>query len=562
MNTEYNDVNDREEDPRDNNSSRTARPNGRNNSSSMPPAQTVQPNRIVKNLRPLPIAERENVFNEWGAIIKHQDEIDRELKRLQDIKHRERQKSYKMQLDMQYKEMMNKKKGSLSEIQAKEDQMLKLYQRDIEGKQRAEDDKRNQVLNEQKSAATHSINELSVMKRQQQNINDMERQLYYNKLKQQEEIENQRKMEEKEKSKIDQENYSKILQMQHKSKIDKRITEKQADKMFYEAEKAELAKQDANRNKFFEKLSNIQKVNDMKQKKLVEYMEQDPKELRSRQDEVNYIRNMEVVEKKNLKKDIEVKSKKTYDQEDNFNSLSNQLQEKQLLKRNVIAQESAIANYYQKEADKYRQELDDQKRRKQKEKEDYNKALASQIVENKKKKQYSVLMSEHEKRVNDRDIKSYQTQSNTLNAQVIGFCGDNRLEKYIDKSMGVGTLSAQNSPAMSSAKANDLNNGNQFGSSSNLAMAGKMTLNKSTNILTDQEDPPRTVKENAYTIPKLLKVRENMEKEDAFKYRANTNNRGYGFAQTLQKVPPPTTDIAVNEEINPYEYNYYAPGNY
>lgn len=467
-----------------------------------------------------------------------------------------------MQLDMQYKDLMNKKKGSLSEIQAKEDQILRLYQKDLEEKQRAEDDKRNQILNEQKSAATNSINELSVMKRQQQNISDMERQLYYNKLKQQEELENQRRMELKEKSKVDQENYSKVLQMQHKSKLDQKITEKQADRRFFEAEKQELEKLDAKRNKFFEKLSNIQKVNDIKQKKLQEYMEQDPKELRSRQDEVNYLRNMQAVEKNNLKKDLEVKSKKVYNQEDNFNSLSNQLQEKELQKRNVVAQENAIANYYQKEADKYRQELDEQKRRKQKEKEEYYNALSSQIHENKKKKQYSVLMSEHEKRVNDRDMKAYQHQSNSLHSQVIGFGSDNRLEKYIDKSMGVGINSAQNSPAQSSTKAQELNNGIYAGSGSNLVKAGKMALNKSTNILTDQEDPPRTVNENPYTINKLLKVRDNMEKEDAFKYRANTNNRGYGFAQTLQKIPPPTTTLATGEDVNPYEYNYYAPGNY
>lgn len=32
---------------------------------------------------------------------------------------------------------------------------------------------------------------------------------------------------------------------------------------------------------------------------------------------------------------------------------------------------------------------------------------------------------------------------------------------------------------------------------------------------------------------KLERVRQNMEKEDAMKYRANTNNRGYGFEQAV-----------------------------
>lgn len=62
------------------------------------------PVKLNQNIRPLPVYERENVFNEWGAVIKHQDEIDRELRRIQDEKMRQRQKNYKMQLDLQYQE--------------------------------------------------------------------------------------------------------------------------------------------------------------------------------------------------------------------------------------------------------------------------------------------------------------------------------------------------------------------------------------------------------------------------------------------------------------------------
>lgn len=51
------------------------------------------------------------------------------------------------------------------------------------------------------------------------------------------------------------------------------------------------------RSQFFDKLNKIQERNDLKQKKLQEYMEQDPKELRSKQDEKNYLKNMEIAEK-------------------------------------------------------------------------------------------------------------------------------------------------------------------------------------------------------------------------------------------------------------------------
>ena len=272
-----------------------------------------------------------------------------------------------------------------SEQAKKEDELLKQYQKGLEDRQKFEDDKRSQILNQQKNAANESINEMNIMKKQQKSIRDMERELYSNKMKQQEELENKRKMEEKSKLKNDQQNYSKILQIQHKTRLDQKINEKQADRRFFEAEKEQLAKQDEQRNMFFEKLSRIQEVNDRKQKKLQEYMEQDPKEIRSKQDEINYLKNMEIVERKNQVKEAEEKNKKQYNQVSNHQSLANQLQEKELQKRNIRAQEQAIASYYSKEADKYRMEIEDEKRRKQRQKEEYYKALTNQINENKKK---------------------------------------------------------------------------------------------------------------------------------------------------------------------------------
>lgn len=337
--------------------------------------------------------------------------------------------------------------------------------------------------------------------------------------------------------------------------------EKMVDKKFSEAERQQLNKQEEARNKFFQKLNKIQETNDLKQKKLQEFMEQDPKELRSRIDEVNYLKSIEVAQKRNQVKDIESKSKKESDQISNYRSLAQQLQERQLKDENIKMQENAIANYYMKEADKYRQEVEEDKRRKQKLKEEYNKALADQINENKKKKQYSVIMSEHERRVNDKDIKAYEyNDTKNLYAKVVGFGGDNRLDKYIDKSMSVNK-SAQNSPNMSTHKANGLDTSIDHGS--NLARMGQMSLQPTENILTDGSEPPRIPNDNPYPMMKLQKVRENMEKQDAIKYRANTMNRGYGFDQSIKREGPIVSkSILQRDENNPYEYNFVAPGNY
>jgi hypothetical protein len=485
----------------------------RNPYGSQPSISDSVQNGIIHNTpqarRHLPVHDRENVFNEWGAVIKHQDEIDRELKKQRDHKLRERQQNYKMQLDLQYNEHMNKKKGALSDQARKEDDIMKVYEKGVEGKRRLEDEKKSQMVTQQKTAAYQSINELSTMKKQQQSIREMEKQLYYNKLKQQEEMENQRKLDDKEKYKIDQGNYSRILAMQHKSKVDKLHDEKAQNWHFSEAERVQLNRQEEDRGKFFTKLNDIQKFNDIKQKKLVEYMEKDPKEMRSKQDEQNYMRNLEDAEKKNVIMDYEKASKKQNDQIRNYRSLAVQMQERNVQSVNVKAQEHAIGNHYMREADKFRQELEDDKVKKQRSKEEYNKALAGQIKDNKKKKQYSVLMTDHERRVNDKDIKAYEDLDTTnLYAKVPGFGGDNRLDKYTDKSLSRANI-MDHLPE---------NNGN----GSNLANAGKrMVLTRSTNILTNVEEPPRMMGDY-YSPLKLERVRENMETEDAVSKKQHT----------------------------------------
>ena len=144
-NGDYDDAREKMGNIKPNSGVMSARPgHARNSSVSVPPSDNgfQSLNRSLREpRRPMPVHERENVFNEWGAVIKHQDEIDRELKRIQNEKLRERQKNYKMQLDMQHQEYLMKKKGAMSELAKKEEDILKVYQKDLQEKQRIEDEK-------------------------------------------------------------------------------------------------------------------------------------------------------------------------------------------------------------------------------------------------------------------------------------------------------------------------------------------------------------------------------------------------------------------------------------
>lgn len=72
------------------------------------------------------------------------------------------------------------------------------------------------------------------------------------------------------------------------------------------------------------------------------------------------------------------------------------------------------------------------------------------------------------------------------------------------------------------------------------------------------------MKNNDPTSGRLERIRQNMEKEDAIKYRANTNNRGYGFEQASvnKSAPSLSNKESMRNDSNPYEYNFRAQGNY
>lgn len=69
-----------------------------------------------KKVRPLPLHTKEDVFDEWAAIVRYQDEIDNKIhKENYEKKMKLRQATYKQELDKQYKELQAKKKGFLGQ---------------------------------------------------------------------------------------------------------------------------------------------------------------------------------------------------------------------------------------------------------------------------------------------------------------------------------------------------------------------------------------------------------------------------------------------------------------
>lgn len=66
---------------------------------------------VDRKVRALPLHNTEDVFNEWGALLRHQDEIDIKIQKENYEKMKLRQQNYKAELDKQYQQLVNRRKG-------------------------------------------------------------------------------------------------------------------------------------------------------------------------------------------------------------------------------------------------------------------------------------------------------------------------------------------------------------------------------------------------------------------------------------------------------------------
>jgi membrane-anchored protein YejM (alkaline phosphatase superfamily) len=82
----------------------------------------------------------------------------------------------------------------------------------------------------------------------------MEMEMHRQKLQHEEDQQNEMKRQNMIKKKIDESEYYNVLTLQHKAKQNKINQEKQTDKMFNQAEKLKLEKEDEERSRFFTKL--------------------------------------------------------------------------------------------------------------------------------------------------------------------------------------------------------------------------------------------------------------------------------------------------------------------
>ena len=192
----------------------------------------------------------EDVFNEWGALLRQQDEIDQKNQKENYEKLKMRQKNYKAELDKQYQELINKRKGFYGDLAKKEEENIKFQEQKTENRFKQEETKKMKLKNEQKYDAITGFTELQIKKQQDERMREMERETNREKVLREEKLLNDQKAQSKIKRVQDGSEYFNVLQMQIKEKQKKVLQDKETDKYFIQAETNKLNKEEQSRSRF------------------------------------------------------------------------------------------------------------------------------------------------------------------------------------------------------------------------------------------------------------------------------------------------------------------------
>lgn len=210
----------------------------------------------------------------------------------------------------------------------KEEDLLKYQEKLVDQKIKNEEIQRQRMMQNQKSDAQAGLTELQTKKKQDQMMRDMEREMHKEKMLKEQMLSEKNRRNNLEKKRNGESEYHNLLNMQAKEKQMKLRQDKESDKQFAIAENAKMDYDEQNRNRFFNKLKDIQSKNDEKHHRLLKFMEQDATVISAKRDEKNYIKNIELGEKKAVRKEFSEKQNKAHSLVDNFDILGKQLQEK------------------------------------------------------------------------------------------------------------------------------------------------------------------------------------------------------------------------------------------
>eukprot|EP00831_Metopus_contortus_P011633 TRINITY_DN14634_c0_g1_i2.p1 TRINITY_DN14634_c0_g1~~TRINITY_DN14634_c0_g1_i2.p1 ORF type:complete len:593 (-),score=113.44 TRINITY_DN14634_c0_g1_i2:147-1925(-) len=366
-----------------------------------------------------PVKPKERVFDEWAAVLQHQDEANREAANTEKLMLRERQQVYRMELESQL--ISAKERARLGiEKDRKLDRKSMLEQQDLT----EANEKRGLLQEQEKKTKAQALME--------ENLRLKQRSMAMSKLQEEDEnhsyIESLKRAQIEEQKRTEQEilnkqRMTKALQesydLYENLKRQERQKEKDVSRLYDISHRERLLREEHERQRFFDHLKEKQLHNDEKAK-LYKYFIQEKREDQLREDEKAQFRAMQ----ERLAKEID-REQKEKEAKDSARTKVKHVLEEQLFHKMQLA--DLIKKQDRDYAQIVRQQAIEQenleKRRREAERLErlrYKESLQQQIEASKKKRLFKDVMSEHERQVNQMDLSAYENMKADMHARVVG----------------------------------------------------------------------------------------------------------------------------------------------
>ncbi|CAI2386807.1 unnamed protein product [Moneuplotes crassus] len=371
--------------------------------------------------RYMPVLPKKGVFNEWGAVLRHQDEMEKEQERQEYAMNKLKQEEYKRSLQSQ---IMNHQAQYVGMVGSHKNQDQEFVQNQWRAEQErvkrehAEDiNKKNQAI----ELAKESLQKAQILKRKDQAVKFAEDQAIRDQLRRQEEEELQRVQTKRATKLMDQEKMKQFLNVQKSMRTQKENRLREDDKMFAKIGMEKEEQDSLKRNDYFKKLQRFQDINDKKTANLIKYMQSDPRVSAEERDKKMYLQGIKAEEKRWQKRDNDERVRKQHDMEVLKAGLSTQINEK----KNTSLVNQRMEQFYGKqlkekdEIELKKQQIEQENFRNQQRQ--YMKSLNSQSKEVNNRKRFEDMMTDQERILNNKDIEAYEKNEMVLHSNKIGF---------------------------------------------------------------------------------------------------------------------------------------------
>eukprot|EP00347_Sterkiella_histriomuscorum_P004680 403359517 len=564
-------------------------------------SQTERISESQRRKRHLPVNEKSKVFNEWAAVAQHQDEIVQQTNLENKLRIKNRQQIYKDELDYQNQIRQQNQLQNRIQDQMTSQAMIDKDKMSYLQFQQAQEEKKKQNEKLRIENQLHSNGDYKDKLHQQHEYRLLESQRFKSQYDQTQQELSKQDQEDKLNKNRDQNQYKNMLDYQANLKLKPKENEQNLNGQW------QSSQMDMNRQRYQDLING-------KQNSTVASMEQLNKYLQNnRQDEKErfYSQN----EKHEQEKYMQGMFRDMNDQQKRLDTkrIQSQVLGEQVGMRNMLKQSDKDADQYfgqlvraQAQAEEMQTKAkQDQFRKRQT---DYSNTLQEQMKNQNLMKQFDTVMTEHERRVNDADIRAYQNvdQLNLYHkAPGIKKYGEEIQDKYLEKAyqnqsnrLSYDFTGSQPMTARNTSQHFQTVNQNQHTDQTqhqphlnpNLKFQSQRAISfdplkakyqnqisQQPNILsntareifhsTDQKLMPTQLTLNNYPnqIPdsKLQQVRQNMELPQTLLYRHNTGNKTYGFEQFIQQpIQQKPTLASMKMPDGDFPYNYTVAGNY